>query len=274
MKNVSSSSGQPRELSVQQVAPPVAQQSQFSIPQTAAASSAAASSKPTLTPVTFPKSKPRGPVPLFSVLDKHARPSAAAAAAEAEGKKRKKPLVKPVYRFPKNRACDIITNIEDEEDAERLALLSRLERYAEAFPEKNVDPCVGWDLDITELRAYVRSTQERLTDSRPSSWIGVLLYAITDQVEARVPDARGSTEILGHTLQENADLIKVVECDLAGTIKMPPAAQLAVALLLPLGINFVQNRKQRLQQQAQPQVAGPSVASQRPPAATPSKAAE
>lgn len=188
--------------------------------------------------LTIPKMTVTGGTPDFTLLDQHVRPEKAEAAAFMKGKKKAPQLVsrptgKGAYRYPLNSIADVLLDPETDEDKFRLKHILRLERYAAAFPDRNVNPVDAFDLTIPQLRAFLDQTEKRLIPKNgPAiSPIAIGLSVIGAQIGKRVSCLRGLDETYGRWSQENAELLTLIEAKYSGF-----SFSIEVSALISLGL--------------------------------------
>lgn len=163
-----------------------------------------------------PASASRSTTPNLAILERNAKPAVADAAAAQAGKKQKKPVLGPRsgYRYPANKACDVITDLTDPENVERLQLMSRLERYSEAFPQVGIAPADAFDLDLPDLRAHLRNLEQRLAGEGAStfSMIGMVTSMVGAALEKFFPSKlAGLCGVWEHSLKKNEQKVRLLE---------------------------------------------------------------
>jgi len=179
----------------------------------------------------------------MSLLDKYAKPSVAEEHAATSGAKKKKKLLggRGGYNYPTNRIADVILDVSEPTAREKVSLISRLERYAEAFPDRNVDPCAAFSLEGAELRAHVAAVERRLQPDR-NVMPGVEQYhfvvrMLCPMIEAFVPRLKGLTATYSEIINSEAATIKLLEAKY-GMPSMGPELVLLGAFAIPTAALF------------------------------------
>lgn len=203
------------------------------------------SSGPAASSAAASRPAPKPPAPVLSLLDSHANPKAAASAASSSGKKQREPIVKGRrYKYPNTLACDVIINPQDDDEREKLEIMSLIERYAKAFPDKGIDPNAAWDMDCAEATAYIRTLEEKICakDGNHSSIVGLVVAGGSNFVEKKFKRMRGLSEAMYGFCEENKDTIKLLEAKYAGGLGLSPEVSLLMSAAMVVFAVWQKNR--------------------------------
>lgn len=148
------------------------------------------------------------------------------------------------YKYPNTLACDVIINPQDDDEREKLEIMSLIERYAKAFPDKGIDPNAAWDMDCAEATAYVRTLEEKICakNGHQSSIVGLVVVGAAGFAEKRFERMRGLQEAMGGFCEENKDTIKLLEAKYAGGLGLSPETSLLMSAALVVFSVWQRNR--------------------------------